>query len=251
MQPLLLLLKKKKCIRASKVTGTENGESFLRFGEDFAVEGHRCSPCSFGASMGSEMQVSLSAPVWKCRRLLDCSDNEQQDPESPITCLAQQEPNLMELLSCPCDKSCASSQLWNPGHAVWKWSGRHNMPKKEKKVLFFSWISSAGSDLSGSHASACVGTVEEAAQRGEGRNCQRAKDHRKCTSAHVPMPCHCSLSYKKHFPIHSHLHTLLSRRQVRCSFLRLQSTLSYSAEGLMPQQGPADTAAKIRSQTTI
>lgn len=84
-------------------------------------------------------------------------------------------------------------------------------PKKKKKILFFSWIISAGSDSPGSHASACVGTMEEAAQRGEGTNCQRARDHRKCASAHVLMPCHCSLSYKKHFPVHFHLHTLLSR----------------------------------------
>lgn len=45
--------------------------------------------------------------------------------------------------------------------------------------------------------------------------------------------------------------TLLSRRQVTYSFLRLQSTLSWSAEGFRPQQGPADAAAKIRSQITI
>lgn len=103
--------KKKKCIHASKVTVTENWESFLSSGEDFAFEGHRCSSCSFGASMGSETQVSLSTPVWKCRTLLDCSGNEQHHPESPITLLARQEPGSMELSSCLCDKSCTSSQL--------------------------------------------------------------------------------------------------------------------------------------------
>lgn len=108
---LLLLKKKKKCIHASKVTVTENWESFLSSGEDFAFEGHRCSSCSFGASMGSETQVSLSTPVWKCRTLLDCSGNEQHHPESPITLLARQEPGSMELSSCLCDKSCTSSQL--------------------------------------------------------------------------------------------------------------------------------------------
>lgn len=40
-------------------------------------------------------------------------------------------------------------------------------------------------------------------------------------------------------------------RQETYSFLRLQSTPSWSAEGFRPQQGPADTAAKIRSQITI
>jgi len=86
-------------IHASKVTGTENKESFIGSAENFAFEGHRHSPCSFGASVGSETQVCLSTPVWRSRTFLDCSDNEQQDSESPITCLAQQEPGLTELLS--------------------------------------------------------------------------------------------------------------------------------------------------------
>lgn len=80
-------------------------------GGNFACERYRCSPYSFGAPMGSEIQVSLRVPVWKCRTLLDCSDNERQDPESPIACLAQQEPGLMELLSCQCDNFCSGFQL--------------------------------------------------------------------------------------------------------------------------------------------
>lgn len=70
--------------------------------------------------MGSETQVSLRAPVWKCRTLLDCSDNEKQDPEGPTACLAQQEPGLMELLSCRVTNSApvssSETQVMQSGH---------------------------------------------------------------------------------------------------------------------------------------
>lgn len=176
-------------------------------GGKFAYEGHRCSPYSFGASLGSETQVSLRAPVWKGRTLLDCSDNEKQDPESHITCLAQQEPGLMELLSCLRDKFCSSFQHWNPGHVVWTWFGRHSMSKTD--FFFFFLAGSVQLDLT--HQAGTQALVLALWRWQHSEKEQTARGHGTTKNVHQPMfLCLAIVHFSgKHFPIHSHLHTAL------------------------------------------
>lgn len=67
------------------LTCTEDRKSFLSSGEDF--EGHRYSPQNSSAVLVFKWALKLKFPlellVWK-RTLLDCSDNEHQDPEVPL-----------------------------------------------------------------------------------------------------------------------------------------------------------------------
>lgn len=82
---------------------------------------------------------------------------------------------------------------------------------------------------------------------------QTARGHGTTENVHQPMFLCLAIVHStgKNIFLFIPTSTLLSRRQVTYSFLRLQSMLSWSAEGFKPQQGAADTAAKIRSQITI
>lgn len=153
----------------------------------------------------------------------------------------------MELLSCQCDRFCSSFQLWNPGHVVWTWFGRHSMSKTE----FFFLAGSVQLDLT--HQASMQALVLALWRWQHREKEQTARGHGTTENVHQPMFSCLAIVHSsgKNIFLFIATSTLLSRRQVTHSCLRLQSTLSWSAEGFKSQQGAADTAAKISSQITI
>lgn len=80
---LLLLLLKQKCINARKVSCTENGESFL----SSAFANADAAPAVLVLQLALNLKLLLVLVFGNA--LFDTSDNEQDNPESPITCLAE------------------------------------------------------------------------------------------------------------------------------------------------------------------
>lgn len=135
------------------------------------------------------------------------------------------------LSSCLCDKFCSSFQLWNPGQVVRTWSGRHSMPKRE---VFFLVGSVQLTHQAGMQA------LVLALWRWQHREKeQTARGHGTTENVHQPMfSCLAIVHFfGKNTFLFIPTSTLLSRRQVTYSFLRLQSILSWSAEGLGLSRG--------------